>query len=383
MDPISDGSSAWGREIEITWNGQSLAAWVPNELAGKHLQVGVRAARMTERAAAAIVAGGRELPRFASVAMLLLRAEGVASSFIEGIRMPLVDVAAAEAGASGDRTARYISDNLTAVVDALHDSRAPLSIDTLNSWHRALMATNSGLEARMIGAVRDAQSWIGGTSPRDAAYVPPPPFLIAPLMEDLIAFVNSNELDAVTQAAVAHAQFEAIHPYGDGNGRIGRILIGWILARRLSVDYPPPVSIFIARDPGGYLSGLTLFRMGRLDIWVEWVASALQHASETASLIKASSEELYEDWLKRLSVTRDDASARRVIDLLGEHPVISSDMVAMRLGISERSSRTALRTLSDLAIVRPYELSVHRPGRPRQFWVAGELIELVSGSSIT
>jgi Fic family protein len=310
--------------------------------------------------------------------MLLLRAEGVASSFIEGIRRPLVDVAAAEVGATDDRTARYISDNLTAVIDALHGAGRPLTLDTLNRWHRLLMATGSELEPAMIGAFRDAQSWIGGTSPLDAAFVPPPPEHVVPLMEDLVAFANAEDLDPVTQAAVAHAQFESIHPYGGANGRIGRILIGWILARRLGADLTPPVSVFIARDPGGYLAGLTLFRMGQLDVWVEWVAAALQHASQAASALQTRSEELYRDWLVRLSKTREDAASRKVIDLLGEHPVISSEMIAARLGISERSSRSALKTLSELRIVRPYERSRDRPGRPRQFWVANELIDVAS-----
>ena len=85
-------------------------------------------------------------------------------------------------------------------------------------------------------------------------------------------FVNSTDADAVTQAAVSHAQFETIHPYGDGNGRIGRLLVLWTLARRLDVPVPPPTSVLIARDPGGYLSGLYWFRSGELARWVGWFA---------------------------------------------------------------------------------------------------------------
>jgi len=379
MVVVPEGGLPRGEEVLIRWNGRPAVAWAPAPLASQPFHVGVKAARMTERAAAAIIGGGLDLPRFAPSAMLLLRAEGVASSFIEGIQKSLVDVAAAEVGATEDRTARYVSDNLTAVVDALHAADHPLSVDMLNSWHWLLMGTGGALEPSMIGAFRDAQSWIDGTSPRDATFVPPPPDLVSPLMQDLVAFANSSELDPVTQAAVAHAQFETIHPYGDGNGRIGRILIGWILARRLSVELPPPVSVFIARDPGGYLAGLTLFRMGQLDVWVEWVAAALEHASHAASSLQARSQELYGDWCNRLSRTREDAAARKVIGLLGEHPVIGSDLVATQLGVSERSSRAALKTLSDLGILSPYERAVEGPGRPRQFWVATELIELVSG----
>jgi len=85
-------------------------------------------------------------------------------------------------------------------------------------------------------------------------------------MDDLVAYANTDHFDPVTHAALLHAQFETIHPYGDGNGRLGRILIGWVLARRRLVDkLPPPISVLIARDPGGYISGLHLFRDGSVD----------------------------------------------------------------------------------------------------------------------
>jgi Fic family protein len=309
--------------------------------------------------------------------MLLLRAEGVASSNIEGFRMPMVDVAAAEVGGTNDPTARHIADNLAAVVDALQSSRRTLSIADLHEWHRQLMSTNSHLDPHLIGMFRDSQSWIGGTSPRDAALVPPPPDRLPDLMNDLLDFINADDLDPITQAAVAHAQFETIHPYGDGNGRIGRILIGWLLARRLEVDVPPPVSVLIARDPGGYLAGLTLFRMGSLDPWVEWMADKILRTGEAETALEARAEDLFRAWLHRLSGSRADATSRRVIAILGEHPVISSDVVATRLGVSERAGRRALQALAAHEIVHPYATRGQR-GRPRNFWVATELLSLVS-----
>ncbi|MDZ7732438.1 MAG: Fic family protein [Acidimicrobiia bacterium] len=92
----------------------------------------------------------------------------------------------------------------------------------------------------MVGRYRDAQGWIGGSSPLDAGLVPPPPAHLPYLMDDLVAFANADEPDPVTQAAVLHAQFETIHPYGDGNGRLGRVLVGWLLARRLRIALPHP-----------------------------------------------------------------------------------------------------------------------------------------------
>lgn len=379
MTRITEGSSPRGGEHEIVWNGARVRAWVPDPLVGQMFEVGTKTARRTEQAAAAAAAWSGQASRFETIAMLLLRTEGIASSFIEGLRVSLVDVAAAEIGGTANKTAKYIADNLATVVEALGTYQRSLKIQDVHDWHHRLMASGNQLGPEMIGAFRSAQSWIGGTSPRDAALVPPPPELVLPLMEDLIEFVNSDEIDPVTQAAVAHAQFETIHPYGDGNGRIGRILIGWILAHRLDVTVTPPVSVFIARDPGGYLAGITMFRLGYLDIWVDWLAAAVLHSSEAAEALIVRSDILIRTWLDRLANLREDATARKVIGLLAENPVVSSDVVATRLEVSERSGRIALRALADRGIVQPYEKSSNRSGRPRQFWMAEELIELVSG----
>jgi Fic family protein len=197
-------------------------------------------------------------------------------------------------------------------------------------------------------------------------------------MVDLVGFVNAEWVDPVTQAAVAHAQFETIHPYGDGNGRIGRILIGWILAHRTGVTVPPPVSVFIARDPGGYLAGLTRFRFGELDPWVERLAAELQYSSEAAEGLMVRTEQLLEQWQLRTDDLRADATARQVLPVLVEHPVVSSDVVAKRVAVSERAARAALATLAEREIVGPYDRTPAGPGRPRLYWVASELIAIVT-----
>jgi Fic family protein len=368
-----------GHEVPIVWGGNQLRAWVPEPLAEQDFELGRRAIRLTERAVTAVETAGNRSARFGPVATLLLRSEGVASSYIEGLRSPLADVAAAEVGGTLSDAASYVADNLGAVVGALGSPRRPLTQSDLHLWHRRLMESGARVPAHMVGAYRAEQSWIGGTSPRDAAYLPPPPELVGQLMEDLVAFANGDRLDPVTQAAVLHAQFESVHPYGDGNGRIGRILIGWVLCHRLDLTVPPPVSVLIARDPGGYLAGMTLFRMGQLDTWVEWMATALQRSSEAAGELMARSEALLAEWRRRIVRVREDASAHRVIDLLAEQPVLSAATVADRLGVSLRSGQSALATLARHAIVERYRPEATRPGRPTQYWMAGELLELVSG----
>lgn len=374
-----EGSVYRGREVPIVWNEKQARAWVPTPLAQQEFELGTRAVRLTERAVAAVVAAGNTSERFGPLATLVLRSEGVASSYIEGLRSPLADVAAAEVGGTLSDAASYVADNLGAVVGALGSPRRPLTQADLHLWHRRLMESGRALPSRMVGAYRTEQSWIGGISPRDAAYVPPPPELVGELMEDLVAFANEGALDPATQAAVLHAQFESIHPYGDGNGRIGRILIGWVLCHRLDLTVPPPVSVLIARDPGGYLAGMTLFRIGELDAWVEWMAAALRRSSEAAGELMARSEELLAEWRVRVVRVREDAVAHRVIELLAEQPVLSAATVEERLGVSHRSGQSALATLARHGIVERYRPEVTRPGRPRQYWMASELLELVSG----
>ena len=376
-----DEGTRRGREVPISWNGRSVAAWVPEPLEGQSFDLGPRAARLSERAAAAVVAAGNRPVRFEPIAMLLLRSEGVASSFIEGVRSTLVEVAAAEVGGARGDTANYVADNLGAVVDALGTAERPLRLEDLLLWHRRLMGARGGLPDALVGALRPEQSWIGGNTPLDAANVAPPPERVPALMADLVAFANASALDPVTQAAVLHAQFEAIHPFGDGNGRIGRVLIGWVLAHRLGVALPPPVSVLIARDPGGYLAGMTLYRLGQLDVWVDWLAQALVRSSEAASDLISRSERLLEAWRTRLEGVRADTAARRILEVLAERPVLSAGVVAERLGVSVRAGQTALAVLAEHGIVQRYRTDAAgagAPGRPTQYWVASELIALVA-----
>jgi Fic family protein len=257
---------------------------------------------------------------------------------------------------------------------------ARLSFKTLHRWHRSLMSDASHLPANQIGAFRTAQGWIGGTSPLDAALVTPPPGEVSRLTRDLVAFANRTDVDPITQAAVAHAQFEIIHPYADSNGRIGRVLIGWLLTRRLDLVSPPPVSVRVASDRGAYLAGFTQFRLGDTDPWVRWFAEVVHDAADATIDLVRGVDELLGRWTDRLVGVRVDSAARRVLPLLPEFPVLSSDIVAGALDISERSGRTALSVLAEHGIVIPFGRRSH-PGRPRRWWVATELVDLVTSWS--
>lgn len=372
-----------GREVSVRWRGRTVKAWVPDPLTERDLTVTEVTARRTEQAVAAVRRGSDAMPeRWEALARLLLRAEGIASSFIEGVRAPLADVALAELDPTVGETALWIADNLAAVRAAVAEAhQGPLSAAALDRWHRTLMAGAGHLPAHLIGAPRDAQGWIGGTSPLDAALVTPPPELLGGLVADLVVFVNRDDLDPVIQAAVAHAQFETIHPYADGNGRVGRVLISWILARRLALATPPPMSVRIAVDRGGYLSQMTLFRLGQVDPWVRWVADVMSGAGDAMVNLVAAVADLEARWEARLVGVRVDAAARRALPLLAQHPVLASSTVADEVGVSERAARHALEVLAAHGIVDPFLPAARPQGRPRRWWVATELVDLVTAWS--
>ena len=203
-----------------------------------------------------------------ALARLLLRAESVASSRIEGLeigvrRLFRTDAARQFGIEPRDVTAREILGNIDAMTWAVEAIRPGSSItaDTLLEAHRRLL-TATRMEAH-AGHLRDVQNWIGGSNynPCSASFVPPPPELLDELLDDLIRFCNDDSLPTLAQAAVAHSQFETIHPFADGNGRTGRALIHMILRRRgLGLRILPPVSLILATWAQDYIDGLTQTR---------------------------------------------------------------------------------------------------------------------------
>ncbi|HEY9377906.1 MAG TPA: Fic family protein, partial [Jiangellaceae bacterium] len=209
-----------------------------------------------------------------ALARLLLRAESVASSYIEGLviggrRLLRAEAARLSDDSSGDVTADEVLGNIDAITWAIHTlSAAPaVTVDGLLGVHRRLLAGTR--LAEHAGRIRTEQNWIGGSSfnPCSAAFVPPPHDHVERLLSDLCAFVNDDALPAVAQAAIAHAQFETIHPFVDGNGRTGRALIHVILRRRgLTPRLLPPISLVLATWSHSYVEGLTATRYsGRPD----------------------------------------------------------------------------------------------------------------------
>ncbi len=375
MSLAEDGGA--GTVVAFEWRGRLVRAWLPAKLSDRTFDLSESQVRATERAAVAVRAIDRIVPSASEPLLrLLVRHEGLASSEIEGLREPLVSVLAAERTDAGG-AAGWIADNLAVIDAALESAHLPLSVEMMHDWHRRLMR-HSGMDSDLIGVWRPRVGWVGGTSPVDAAYVPPPPDEIPELMDDLIRFANDNGvMDPISHTAVIHAQFEAIHPFADGNGRLGRALISRQLRRAdLTCRSTVPVSVVIRRDIGGYLVGLHNFQRGDSGDWIGWFAeTVLNSAAVTGHLIETA-HHVTEAWAERLSGLRADSAARALLPPLIGYPVLSAVDAAELLDISTVAARSALRSLADRGILRPVEARTPGVGRSRDWYAATDALSI-------
>jgi Fic family protein len=381
-----------GTEVPVVWRGRRVRAFVPQLLAERDLSVDGRAAARCGAAELSVAHGAEALPDdYAPLARLLLRAEGIASSYIEGVAAPVVEVVLAEHDSTGALTpAAWVAANLAATGQAVAHAVGTdrLSVDELCRWHAGLMA-GSPTPARHVGRVRDEQGWIGGPSPLEAHLVTPPASELDTLLGDLLDFVNDADLDPIAAGAIAHAQFEVIHPFADGNGRIGRILVSWLLTRRLQLLTPPPVSVQLAADVGGYSSGLTRYRFGETSAWVAWFADAVSGAGRAQSQLVIAVDQLRSSWQAKLArhdntrARRIDAAAWAVLNLLPSHLVLSAPVVVDTLGLTRKGAGDALATLAEVGILTPQgsAAAVGR-GRPARLYVSEELLSLAGSSPL-
>jgi Fic family protein len=314
-----------------------------------------------------------------SLARILLRAESVASSRIEGLEVGPRRLLRAEAARQlgddpSDVTAVEVLGNIEAMSFAIDQVRAGNAITTelLLEVHRRLLA-GTRLEEHG-GTFRDQQNWIGGSSynPCGAVFVPPPHERVHHLIDDLVDFCNQDSLPAVAQAAIAHAQFETIHPFIDGNGRTGRALIHFVLRRRgVAPRVVPPVSLILATRAQDYVDGLSATRyrgaatskaaIEGINLWVGRFAGACQRAVADAWTFEERTHEIEAEWRKRLGRVR----ARSTVDLLLRRlvgaPVLTVTSAANLTGTSFVHTNEAVARLVDAGILK--QITIGRRNR--------------------
>lgn len=288
------------------------------------------------------------------LAGFLIRMESVASSRIEHVEASTVAFARAIGGLKENSSATSMVAAGTAITTLIDASSEAITIQEILIAHRALMQNDvDSTERPYAGRVRDVQNWIGGSqySPRNALYVPPPPEELPALLHDLVVFSNRDDIEPITQAAIAHAQFESIHPFTDGNGRIGRSLIGAILRRRGVTPYTVlPVASALAADTAHYFSLLTAYRRGDPGPIVTDLALSVEAAAREARGTARAFAQYEAAWRER-AAPRAGSAAEKLLPFLLALPVFTIEQLAEATGIAERSVYRGVQSLEESHIV--------------------------------
>jgi len=321
---------ATGTYITPSAAGESFQAFVPNPLPpDPPLQLDQQARDLIEKANRAL---GRLdgittlLPDVSLLLYFYVRKEAVLSSQIEG------------------------------GLKRLREDRFPLSLRLIREMHKVLMSRGRGSD-KNPGRFRRSQNWLGGTRPGNARFVPPPPERVIECMGNLEKFLHDQpqRTGVLIKAALSHVQFETIHPFLDGNGRLGRLLITHILCAEGVLQQPLLyLSLFFKQHRAEYYDRLDAVRLkgdwlGWLRFFLEGVDKTAGQAADTATRIL----ELFdEDRSKIETLGRKAASAHRLHELLRRHPITTIPSGAKQLKLTAPTVRSAIASLGGLGIVR-------------------------------
>jgi Fic family protein len=368
--------------------GGSYELYFPDPLVGREFDLDDEVLAALEDAAgdlARLDATAAVLTNSEALARLLLRAEAVGSSQIEGLVVGARRLLKAEVLRDDARHHDVTADEVLGAVDAMTwvtesvRTGDKLEVDHLLEAHRRLMAHSPTPEYG--GEVRFLQNWIGGRSPAEAYYVPPPAQLVPDLLADLMTFVRESRLPVLAKAGIAHAQFETIHPFADGNGRTGRALIHLVLrAEGLVERSVPPVSLSLATHATQYVEALTAFRhTGRAtsprarsaaNQWLLMFATACSHATAEAARFERTAADLKAEWRERAAPVRAGSAVDLLIETLPAAPVLTLAAAAKLIDRSQQAANQALTRLTEAAVLR--EIT---DGRRNRIYEAPELID--------
>lgn len=390
-----------GRVVAANWSGNPsgvtraertpcrYVAFIPDRLADLHLSVpATMAADLAdvERMVFSLNTSHPGLANLEPMARFLLRAEAVASSYIEGLvvnvrRLARSEARLREALPGTDETAAAVLGNIRALDAALRvaaDPTRPVTVDDLLRIHAALLRGTR--DERWAGVVRTEQNWIGGSSPCAASFVPPPHEEVPSLLVDLADYLSGEDHPALLQAAVAHAQFETIHPFADGNGRAGRALIQLVLRRRgLATHVVPPVSLVLATRADEYVDALDATRRSTdpRQALLEWTAvflAAMGRACRDADQFATELVALEERARAVAAPVRRGSATDLLIDALPALPVFTAKTAAEHLGRSRVAVNEAIARLEASGVIRKITL-----GRRNRAFEAVGLFEAFTG----
>ncbi|WP_245701011.1 Fic family protein [Sanguibacter gelidistatuariae] len=304
----------------------------------------------------------------------LLRTESVASSRIERVNVSMDDLAKAVAGVKAPKGAletHAATRALRSLVATTGDG-GPITEGAVLTAHRLLMADDP-TDGRYAGRWRDVQNWIGGSdhSPRGAVHVPPPPELVEVYMGDLLAFAGRDDMPALVLAALVHAQFESVHPFTDGNGRIGRALIHAVLRRRRVVrNGVVPIAAAMLADTEKYFSLVNTYRDGHAEPFITYLAHAALRAAEEAGASVRELQTMPARWRDAVG-DRPGAATQTLLGNLVITPVFDAERAAtMAGGVSPSTTYAAIERLTVAGVV--HEVTTTRRDR---VWAATDVMD--------
>lgn len=380
-----------GKTIRRTVAGEAIATFVPYPLPPRDppLSVGAELAATlarAEHALARLEVAGEMVPSLDWFIYAFVRKEAVISSQIEGTQATLIDLLEFEA----EKTTRVAVEDVHEVcnyLDAIKYARSqikssrglPISIRLLNEAHRRLMRGVRGAN-KQPGAIRRSQNWIGGTRPGNAVFVPAPSEELPALLADLEKYLHTEGgLPPLVRIGLAHVQFETIHPYLDGNGRIGRLLITLLLEHWKLLSSPLLyLSLFFKRHRAEYYRLLGEVR--RSGDWEAWTGFFLEGVETTADEAVIAAREVFalvtEDRQRLLVSPGASVMAVRLMDQLPTHPVVTIPTVVKLLKTTKPTAGKAVHLLENLGVLT----ETTGKQRDRTFVYAGYLDKLRVGT---
>jgi Fic family protein len=349
--------------------GEEVAAFVPHALPPTEPPIVLAAAlaerlRAAEQALVRLELAGEMVPSLDWFIYAFVRKEAVLSSQIEGTQATLVDLLTFEAQEGAESSAPPNADveEVCNYLDALVYSRAqladpkglPLSMRLLNETHQRLMHGVRGAE-KLPGEVRRTQNWIGGSRPGNAAYVPPPPHVLGDVLGAFEKYLHADDLlPPLMRAGLLHVQFETIHPYLDGNGRIGRLLVTLLLDHWKLLTKPLLyLSLFFKRHREDYYRRLNAVRVD--GDWEGWLEFFLNGVATIADEAVVSARELFAlvaiDRARVLAYEGMSIAALRLFELLPRHPVVTAASVMKLVDTTKPTAGRAIELLANAGVL--------------------------------
>ncbi len=284
-----------------------------------------------------------------SFPMLLLRTEALSSSQIEHYHSSNRNIALAQLIHQKNTQANIISANLNALVQSLLQTSS-INLDVIQNIHKYLFID---LDPDQAGKIRNIPNWIGQSqiSPHGADYVPPHPSHLMTYLEQLVQFVQRKDLHPLVIAAFSHAYFESIHPFSDGNGRTGRVLMQIILHQSGFMDHLHiPISVGLVKNSKRYIEALNVFRDGNYQEIVEQVCYAILNVEPKVYLALEAIQNIKLTWIKKIKA-RSDAFVWKIIDELIAQPVIDIAYLVKKFHMNDQATRNNIDLLINAGVL--------------------------------